>query len=184
MTTKKNIILIGFMGTGKTAVGKRLAGLLNMKFYDTDQEIEKVTSMTINQLFNKHGEIRFRSEEALIIKKLTEKKNCVIATGGGIVLDQKNISQLGENGIIISLTAHPDVIYERVKRRNTRPLLKKGGDPYDIIISLLKEREELYKCADFSIDTSNLSFEEIINLILNFLKNKKQEKNNVNQSIN
>jgi shikimate kinase len=163
-----NIVLIGFMGTGKTAVGKRLAGILNMDFYDSDQEIEKVTGMSIAKLFNKHGEIRFRSEEKLMIEKLAKKQNAIIATGGGIVLSDECIELLKSTGFVICLTARPEVIYERVKRRNNRPLLKKG-DTYENIVTLLKEREELYQCADFTVDTSNMDFEEIINKILNFL---------------
>jgi len=169
---RKNLILIGFMGTGKTAVGKRLAGILNMDFYDTDQEIEKVTGMSVNRLFYKHGEIRFRSEEALMINKLIKKKNAIIATGGGIVLNSENINLLKNTGYLVCLTAKPEVIYERVKRRNNRPLLKKG-DTFETIITLLKEREELYQCADFTVDTSNMDFEEIINNILKFLNEEK-----------
>ena len=98
-------------------------------------------------------------------------ENAIIATGGGIVLSNDCIEILKSTGLIICLTAKPDVIYERVKRRNNRPLLKKG-DTYENIVSLLKEREELYKCADFTVDTSNMDFEEIINKILKFLSEK------------
>ncbi|QNB45506.1 shikimate kinase [Thermanaerosceptrum fracticalcis] len=166
---KTNIVLVGFMGTGKTAVGKRLAAVLNKEFYDTDQEVEAVTNMTIPQLFAKYGEVRFRSEEQLAIKRLSQKENCVIATGGSMVLDKENIEMLAEKGIIICLSAHPQVIYERVKRRNNRPLLKKG-DLYETIVELMKQREELYKCADVHIDTSNLDFHEVIEKILAFLE--------------
>ncbi|NMA01351.1 MAG: shikimate kinase [Clostridia bacterium] len=169
---QENIILIGFMGTGKTAVGKRLASILNMDFYDTDQEIEKVTGMSINKLFQKHGEIRLKSEEALIVKKLRKLKNSIIATGGGMVLDRNNIETLKQTGTLICLTADPEVIYERVKRRNTRPLLRKGDDLHSNIINLMQEREEFYRSADKTIDTSNLDFDEIINEILKFIKNK------------
>ncbi|MDK2824600.1 MAG: shikimate kinase [Clostridia bacterium] len=165
------------MGTGKTAVGKRLANILNMDFYDTDQEIEKVTGMSIARLFQKHGEIRFRSEESLVIKKLAKKKNSIIATGGGIVLNSQNIELLRKTGYLICLTAKPEIIYERVKRRNNRPLLKKG-DTYETIVKLLKEREELYQCADFTIDTSDMDFEEIINKILKFLGEKNSKEAN------
>jgi len=168
----KNLILIGFMGTGKTAVGKRLAGILNMDFFDTDQEIEKVTGMSVTRLFYKHGEIRFRSEEALMIHKLTNKKNSIIATGGGIVLNSENINLLKNTGYLVCLTAKPEVIFERVKRRNNRPLLRKD-DTYETIITLLQEREELYQCADFTVDTSDMDFEEIINKILKFLSEQK-----------
>lgn len=160
------------MGTGKTAVGKRLASILNMDFFDTDQEIERVTGMSIDKLFHKHGEIRFRSEEEIAIKKLTNKNNAVIATGGGIVLNRPNIELLRNSGYLICLTAQPEVIYERVKRRNNRPLLKKG-DKYEKIMELLQERQELYQCADFTVDTSNMDFEEIIGEILEFLGEQK-----------
>jgi len=169
---QENIILIGFMGTGKTAVGKRLASILNMDFYDTDQEIEKVTGMSINKLFQKHGEIRLKSEEALIVKKLRKLKNSIIATGGGMILDRNNIEMLKQTGTLICLTADPEVIYERVKRRNTRPLLRKGDDLHSNIIKLMKEREDFYSSADKTIDTSNLDFDEIISEILKFIKTK------------
>lgn len=162
------------MGTGKTAVGKRLAAILNKDFYDTDQEIETVTGMTISQLFNRHGEVRFRSEENLAIQRLLEKENCIIATGGGIILNQANINLLAKNGIVICLTARPEIIYERVKRRNNRPLLKKGN-LYETIVQLMQDREELYQCADFYIDTSNLDFHEIIEKIIAFLEEYGQE---------
>lgn len=169
---KSNIVLIGFMGTGKTAVGKRLAALLEKEFYDSDQEVETVTGMTISQLFNKFGEVRFRSEEYLALQRLAQNKNCVIATGGGAVLNEENINQLAETGVVICLTARPEVIYERVKRRNNRPLLRKG-DLYQSILELLAEREELYRKADYTIDTSELGFQEIIDLILDFLERQK-----------
>ena len=171
---KTNIILIGFMGTGKTAVGKRLATILDKSFYDTDQEVEAVTGMTISQLFNKYGEVRFRSEENLAIQRLMKKDNCIIATGGGIILNQGNINFLAEKGVVICLTARPEIIYERVKRRNNRPLLKKGN-LYETIIKLMKDREELYKRADLYIDTSDLDFREIIERIIAFLEEYWQE---------
>lgn len=166
---KTNIVLIGFMGTGKTAVGKRLAIMLNKEFYDTDQEVEAVTEMTISQLFAKYGEIRFRSEEKLAVKRIASKDNSVISTGGGVVLDRENIDLLTEKGILICLTAKPEIIYERVKKRNNRPLLKKDN-LYQTILGLMAEREKLYRCADFYLDTSDLNFEEIIEHITAFLK--------------
>jgi shikimate kinase len=180
---KSNIILIGFMGTGKTAVGKRLAAILGKTFYDTDQEVEAVTGMTVSQLFNKHGEVRFRSEENLAIQRLLQKENCIIATGGGIVLNRDNIDFLAEKGVIICLSARPEIIYERVKRRNNRPLLKRGN-LYETIVKLMEERKELYKCADFFIDTSDLDFHQIIEKIVAFLEEHWQESFKVQQSEN
>jgi len=124
---KSNIVLIGFMGTGKTAVGRRLAALLNKSFYDSDQEVENVTGMSIPQLFSRYGEIRFRSEENLIINKLSRYDNCVIATGGGVVLNGENIRMLREKGVIVCLSARPEINCERGGRRKKRALFKKGA---------------------------------------------------------
>lgn len=165
---KSNIVLIGFMGTGKTAVGKRLATLLDKEFYDSDQEVEDVTGMSVTQLFDRYGEIRFRSEENLAIQRLAQHDNCVIATGGGVILNPDNMRLLSDKGIVICLSATPEIIYQRVKRRNNRPLLKKG-DMLQTILELMKEREELYKSADFFLDTSDIDFQDIINRILSFI---------------
>lgn len=175
---KSNIVLIGFMGTGKTAVGKRLANILKMEFLDTDLEVEAVTGMSISQLFERYGETRFRSEENLAVKRVALNENCIIATGGGMVLDQSHINLLAEKGIIICLSARPDVIYERVKRRNNRPLLKKG-DLFQTILDLLEERKELYECAECYIDTSDMDFNEIIDRILNFVNEYRQKEENI-----
>ena len=105
---RKNIVLIGFMGTGKTAVGRRLARRLKRKFVDTDAEIEKITGKTIAQIFARDGATRFRSEEALLVKKLAPKEGLVISTGGGLVLNPENVRLLRENGIFVALAADPD----------------------------------------------------------------------------
>lgn len=155
-----NIILIGFMGTGKTAIGRIVARMLNFQFVDTDEMIEETTGLTINQIFRKHGEIRFRSEEELVVKKLAARQNLVIATGGGVVLNQENVRLLKDHGFFVLLTAEPNVILERVSRRNTRPLLAKGKN-LETIISLYNERYKFYQaCTDFSVDTSFISLEE------------------------
>lgn len=174
---KSNIVLVGFMGTGKTAVGKRLATLLNKNFYDSDQEVEDVTGMSIPQLFARYGEIRFRSEENLAIQRLAQHDNCVIATGGGVVLNSDNLRLLSEKGIVICLSAKPEIIYQRVRRRNNRPLLKKG-DLFQNILDLMKEREELYKSADFFLDTSEMDFQDIINKIMAFVAEYNEQPKN------
>lgn len=168
---KSNIVLIGFMGTGKTAVGKRLAAILNKEFYDSDQEIEDVTGMSIPQIFARYGEIRFRSEENLAIARLAQHENCVIATGGGVTINPENMRLLREKGTIVCLTAKPEIIYERVKRRNNRPLLKKGNF-YQSIVKLMGERAEVYREADFFLDTSELDFQDIIAKIIEFVEGK------------
>ena len=166
---KDNIILVGFMGTGKTAVGKRLASVLNKRFWDADKEIEKLTGMTLMRLYHKYGQVRFQSEEDLMLRKLLKEHNSVIATGGTLVLTQERYDLLSQSGIVICLTADPQVIGERVKRRNNRPLLRKNN-LYQDICDLIKEREGLPNMADLVVDTSHRSFEEIMRIILEYLK--------------
>ncbi len=151
----KNIVLIGFMGTGKSSVGIKLAEKFGMVFIDMDKEIEKVTHMSINQIFRKHGEKRFRSEERLLAKKLGFKKNLVIATGGGVVLNEENVEALEANGVLICLEASPEEILKRVKRKRAcRPLIKKEYGENEIR-AMLQEREVFYARSDFRINTDN-----------------------------
>jgi len=176
----QNVVLIGFMGTGKTAVGRIVARMLNYHFVDTDEMVEEATGLTINQIFRKHGEIRFRSEEALVVKKLKGKKNLVIATGGGVALSEENVKILREEGIIVLLTADPAVILERVSRRNTRrntrPFLAKGKT-IETINELIRERREIYEnFADLTVDTSGSSMEDTAARIVKMIRKKAHEK--------
>ncbi len=167
--SKKNIVLIGFMGTGKTAVGRRLAWRLKREFVDTDQEIEKLTGKTVAQIFAKDGEVRFRSEEALLTKKLAAREGLVISTGGGLVLNPENVKLLGENGVFIALKASPQVIYQRLKNKKNRPLLLKG-DLKERIASLLAVREGVYSSiAAYTVDTGEVSVDEAVERIVSYL---------------
>ncbi|KUG05057.1 shikimate kinase i [hydrocarbon metagenome] len=166
----KNIVLIGFMGTGKSTVGIKLAERLKMQFIDMDREIEKLTGMSIPMLFKKHGEIRFRSEEQLMSQKLSERTNLVIATGGGVVLNKENVESLRKSGILICLDADPRVILSRVNRKKgSRPLLKKNLDIEDIE-KMLNDREEYYSLADYRIDTSLKEMDKIVQEIIQIVK--------------
>lgn len=165
----KNIALIGFMGTGKTSVGKKLAQDLRYNFVDTDQEIERITGLTVNQVFKKHGEKRFRSEETLALKRLLHAEGQVIATGGGIVLKPENVNLLIENTYIIALTARPEVIYRRVEVRGNRPLLK-GGDLMERILHLMEERKDAYNFAHLTVDASDNSPRMVADKIIKTLR--------------
>ncbi|MFQ3675306.1 MAG: shikimate kinase [Endomicrobiia bacterium] len=166
-----NIILTGFMCTGKTVVGLALAEKLNMEYINTDSEIEKVAGKKIINIFAENGEKFFRDLESKVILKVSKKDNCVISTGGGAVLRKENINNLRVNGKIINLTASPQTIFERLKKQNdTRPLLNKP-DPMKEIISLMKIREEFYKNCDLQIATDNLSVEQIVEKILGIINN-------------
>ncbi|MGE5371576.1 MAG: shikimate kinase [Solirubrobacterales bacterium] len=165
-----NIILIGFMGTGKTAIGTRLADRLKREFVDTDKEIERVTGMSVRDIFLKYGEVRFRSEESVMTRKLSERRNMVVATGGGIVLNRENVEQFRKKGIIICLRANPDEIFRRVsKKRNQRPLLKKNFTVEDIK-KMLADRENFYGQADIEIETSGLDPDQLVDIIMEKLQ--------------
>ncbi len=164
---KQNIILVGFMGTGKSSVGKRLAKILGWDFIDTDVEIERLTGLTVSEIFRRHGETRFRSEERLLVKKLKERDQCVIATGGGTVLNPQNWEELSQSGVMITLYAQLDEIYERIGYRNDRPLLK--GDREEIEERWAK-RQPVYRQADLIIDTTDLGIDEVVQEIICELK--------------
>ncbi|MBM7622744.1 shikimate kinase [Sporohalobacter salinus] len=166
----KNIILIGFMGTGKSVVGKRLAERLNLEFIDSDEIIEQRAGQEISDIFADYGEEHFRDLETEVIIDLSQKKGMVISTGGGVVLRKENIEQLRKQGIIILLTAEPEVILDRVKDSN-RPLLE-VPEPLEKIKEMLAVRKEYYNITEYKIDTSRLSVREVIDKVEEIIKNE------------
>lgn len=166
----KNIVLTGFMGVGKNVIGKKLAQELGLKFVNTDDIIEKKERITISEIFEKFGEKHFRKLEKKVVKKIAQGKDQVISTGGGVVLDQENISNLKKNGVIIYLWASPEVIRRRTERETHRPLLE-GVNREKRIKELLDSRKPFYeKSADYIVDTSRLSVEKTVEKILKYLK--------------
>jgi shikimate kinase len=148
----KNIVLTGFMGTGKTAVGRELARLLDMKLIDVDTEIEVSREMTVNEIFRKFGEPVFREIETDIIKKVSRNRQVIISTGGGAVLKQENMETLRETGIIVCLMALPETILQRTGSTNDRPLLH-VENPLEKIRQLMDFRKPYYEKADIVIAT-------------------------------
>ncbi|RII01062.1 shikimate kinase [candidate division NPL-UPA2 bacterium Unc8] len=157
----KNIILLGFMGTGKTAAGKRLAEELQRDFLDVDELIEKESGTSISEIFFNFGEEHFRRLEAEKAKEVSKYENMVIATGGGIVLREENIENLRKNGVLICLSASPEVIMARTKAEKNRPLLDTPY-PLETIKELLHFRAPLYARAEVMIDTSQLTIGEVV----------------------
>lgn len=153
-TNMRNIVLTGFMGTGKTAVGKEISRRLSMRFVDIDQEVEKAEALPIKDIFARKGEAYFRKIETEMIRKHSSEKRIVIATGGGAVLREENLAALRENGLIFCLTARPDTIHDRTSRNDDRPLLK-GDDRMQKIVELLNSRSPLYAQAGILIDTDD-----------------------------
>jgi len=167
---RKNIIITGFMGSGKSIVAEELARRLGMEFIDMDQIIEE-QGMSISDIFSRYGEKYFREKENKLVKELSQKENMVIATGGGTLLSADNAKILSEKGEIICLYADPKVLYNRVKRKNNRPLLR-GENLLDRINQLLEGRKKIYDNIKLKIDTSDLNIHEVVDRIIDILKNK------------
>ena len=140
----KNAILLGFMGSGKSTVGKLLAKKLGFGFVDIDKVVEKKYGMTVEEIFREKGEEFFRDEETKVVKELQGKRARVIATGGGIVEREENVELLRKIGVVIYLCASVDEIYKRTHNSATRPLLN-VKNRREVIEELLSERDEKYK---------------------------------------
>ena len=161
---KSNLVLTGFMGTGKTSLGKLLAEKLGRCFVDLDQKIEQDTGMTVPQIFEKYGEKYFRELEKNAVKEVAARKNLVIATGGGTVKDEENIRLLKNSGVMVCLTTEPEEIFRRTERRGERPVLDAGDeDRLNTIKKLLAERQKFYAQADYTVDTTDWSPLQIMN---------------------
>jgi shikimate kinase len=154
---KTNVALIGYMGTGKTAVGRILAENRKMPLLETDQIIEKQAGIPIPEIFRREGETGFREREIAAVREIASVKNTVIACGGGIVLNRINIDRLKENSVIVCLTASPKTIVKRVSgQAGQRPLLE-VDDMLTTIIEMLRFRRPLYeRAADIIVNTNRL----------------------------
>lgn len=142
---QENIILTGFMGTGKTTLGRLLAKRIGYEFVDTDALIETQMGQTIAELFQTRGEAVFRKLESKLVRELAQQEGLVIATGGGLVLDPDNVAELSKTGQIICLTALPEEVLARVsQQQNIRPLLQES-DPLEKIIELRRQRSHIYQ---------------------------------------
>jgi len=167
----KNVILIGFMGTGKTSTGKALATRLGCAFIDLDQKIEEEQGMTIPEIFAKFGEEHFRALEREAVRKVADRKNAVVSTGGGTVKNPANVEMLRSSGIIIALTASAETVFLRTQKKGARPVLDNaGGDRREVIEKLMAEREKLYENADYTVDTSESSPMQVVDEIVRHLK--------------
>jgi shikimate kinase len=168
---KSNVALIGFMGTGKTVVGKTLAKKLGWQLVELDTVIEQIAGKSIPDIFGDDGEIAFRELEINAVKKVSQGKKQVIACGGGVVLNTINTDRLKQTSVVINLTASLNTILQRtVATKETRPMIN-VDNPEARIKELMKFRKPLYeKGADFSIDTSQREINSIVEQIIERLK--------------
>lgn len=163
------IFLIGYMGSGKSVIGRKLAHKLHYEFIDLDEYIEKKYNQTISEIFAKQGEQKFRELENKYLKELITKSNAVIATGGGTPCFYDNMKLLNKHGITIYLKATPEFLFKRLKKSpQKRPLLEKNNkkELLGFIKNSLKEREKYYLKAKYVIDAENVKIEEITKLLI------------------
>lgn len=167
-----NIALTGFMGTGKTTVGKILAENMQMDFMETDSIIELRTGKKIPEIFRDNGEEAFREIEKMVIKEVAENKNLIVSCGGGVVTDQENVEQLKKRGKIILLNAKEETVINRVANSTDRPLLN-TEDWQDRVHELMSKRLPMYKkAADIEVDTDELTPAEVAEKIKSKLAHK------------
>jgi shikimate kinase len=165
-----NIFFVGLMGAGKTTIGKLLAKKLKKTFYDTDHEIEKKLGVKVSVIFELEGEEGFRKRETQMIDELTQKKDIILATGGGAVLSEENRRLLKERGKVIYLNAKPQHLAKRMAFDKDRPLLQKGN-MLETLNNLYQERHPLYLgVSSFVVDTGQQKTQTIINKIEALLK--------------
>lgn len=173
---EKNIVLVGFMGSGKTTVGKRISMAIRREFIDMDDFIEKREGMTITEIFAQKGEQYFRGLEKELCTRFALGGGKVIATGGGVVKDAENVKNLKKGGIIFYLKSTPEKIAENLKNDNTRPLLA-VEDKAAKIAEMMREREAYYNaCMDVEIDVSQKEIDRTVTEILEYVQKIRREK--------
>lgn len=160
-----NLVLAGFMGTGKTTVGRGVAEELGFNFVDTDHLIEEMADCTISDLFAQAGEPFFRELERKVVLDLASYRQTVIATGGGMTANEANMTSLKQHALVVCLWASPEAIFDRVRRQTHRPLLH-GPDPLQKIRRLLEAREPFYRLADVLVRTEQRSAREVVQHVL------------------
>ncbi|MBP1845222.1 shikimate kinase [Rhizobium petrolearium] len=162
---KRNLVFVGLMGAGKSVIGRLVAQSLSIPFVDTDAEIEKVSRMTISELFAAYGEAEFRSLETRVIERLLRNGPRVISTGGGAFINENTRRRIKNGGISIWLKADLDVLWERVSKRDHRPLLK-TENPRQTLENLMIQRYPVYANADLTVQSGNVRKDVMVNEVL------------------
>ena len=163
-----SVVLVGLMGAGKSAIGRRLASRLGIPFVDADEEIESAAGCSISDIFEIHGEAAFRDGERRVIARLLSRPPHVLATGGGAFMDPETRTAIRACGISVWLRADLELLVSRVSRRNNRPLLA-GGDPREILQQLMNERHPIYAEADVVVESRDGPHEQTVEAVLGAL---------------
>ena len=169
---KHSISLVGLMGAGKSAIGRRLAKKLDLQFVDTDEEIEKAAGLSIQNIFDIHGEIAFREGERKVIRRILQNPGCIIATGGGAFIDPEIRGLLKKYTTSVWLRADVEILLPRVALRKNRPLLK-NRDHKEVLEKLIKDRYDIYAKADVIVDSEDLSHESMLERVTDSLSKSK-----------
>jgi len=168
-----NIVLIGYRGTGKTVVGKRLAEVLNKRLVKMDELITEKAGMPIPEIVEKYGWDRFRDLESEIAEEVGKMDNCVVDAGGGVILRNVNVDNLRKRGVIIWLKSDVKTIIDRIKEDQGRPSLTGKRSFTEEVAEVLEQRRKRYEeAADYAIDTSRLTVDEVVDKIIDYLKTK------------
>lgn len=161
------LVLIGFMGTGKTTVGRELAAAVGRPFHDTDALVEQALGLPVREIFPRLGEAAFRAAEREAVARAAAVPGAIIATGGGAVTEPANLAGLQRAGVLACLTARPERILARVGPAEDRPLLAGRADLPAAVAELLEQRAARYAVADYHLDTSDLSVPQVISALCN-----------------
>ncbi|SFB24441.1 shikimate kinase [Rhizobium sp. NFR07] len=170
----RNLIFVGLMGAGKSVIGRLVAQTLGIPFIDTDAEIESVSRMSIAELFAQYGETEFRALETRVVERLLKQGPRVVSTGGGAFINEATREQIRLGGISIWLKADLDVLWERVNRRDHRPLLK-TENPRQTLENLMIQRYPIYEQADLTVISGNVRKDVMVNEVLQALADLAQE---------
>ncbi|WP_197917924.1 shikimate kinase [Thiosulfatihalobacter marinus] len=169
---KKTVVLVGMMGAGKTAVGRALAARLGVPFLDSDAEIEKAANMSIAEIFARDGEPFFREKEARVIARLLESERGILSTGGGAYLAEGNRAMISDLGVAVWLDADIDLLWSRVKHKDTRPLLR-TANPRGTLEQIYAARVPVYALADLPVKTeAGCSIEQTADRVVDALKTR------------
>lgn len=168
----RTVVLVGMMGSGKTAIGRCLASRLGVPYVDSDAEIEAAANATIAEIFDRSGEPFFRDREAEVIARLLQSTPCILSTGGGAYLAERNRAAISQHGVAVWLDADLDLLWERVRHKDTRPLLR-TPDPRATLATIFEDRQPIYALADLRAESRpEFSIDEMTDEVLRVLSDR------------